>query len=76
VRTTITLDDDVHAAVARLRREGSRGISEIVNDLARAGLRQRGERKPFVQRTEDLGVRLDVANIGEALDLLDGPDHR
>jgi Arc/MetJ family transcription regulator len=76
MRTTITFDDDVAAAVTRLRRKAGRGISEIVNDLIRVGLQQRTERQPFVQRTDDLGVRLDVTNIGEALDLLDGPDRR
>jgi hypothetical protein len=76
MRTTITFDDDVAAAVTRLRREADRGISEVVNDLIRSGLQRRTERQPFVQRTDDLGVRLDVTNIGEALDLLDGPDRR
>jgi Arc/MetJ family transcription regulator len=76
MRTTITLEDDVAAAVARLRREAARGISEVVNDLIRAGLRHREERQPFVQRTEDMGIRLDITNVAEALDLLDGPSHR
>jgi Arc/MetJ family transcription regulator len=76
VRTTITFDDDVAAAVNRLRRETSRGLSEVVNDLVRAGLRQRRDRRPFVQQTDDMGMRLDVTNIGETLDLLEGPHRR
>lgn len=76
MRTTITFDDDTAAAVTRLRREASRGVSEIVNDLIRAGLRQRRERHEFVQETADMGIRLDVSNIAEALELLDGPGHR
>lgn len=76
MRTTITFDDDIAAAVNRLRREAARGVSEIVNDLIRAGLRHREERRPFVQQTADLGIRVDVSNVAEALDLLDGPDQR
>ena len=69
-------DDDVAAAITQLRREASRGVSEVVNDLIRAGLRQRKERHLFVQQAENMGLRLDVTNVAEALDLLDGPDHR
>lgn len=76
MRTTITFDDDTAAAVDQLRRSGGRGVSQIVNDLIRAGLRHREERPPFVQSTSDLGIQVDVANVAEALDLLDGPDHR
>lgn len=76
MRTTINLDDDVAAALAQLRRQTSRGVSDVVNDLIRAGLRRRADRPPFVQRTEDIGIRLDITNVGEALDLLDGPDRR
>ena len=77
MRTTITFDDDVSAAVARLRREGARGISEVVNDLIRAGLRHRErERVPFVQETDDLGIQIDVTNVADAMDLLDGPSQR
>ena len=76
MRTTINFDDDVAAVVTRLRREDSRGVSEIVNDLIRTALRVAGERRPFVQHTNDVGIRLDVTNVGEVLDLLDGPDHR
>ena len=38
MRTTLTLADDVAAAVERLRRERSIGMSEAVNELVRAGL--------------------------------------
>jgi hypothetical protein len=38
MRTTLTLADDVAAAVEALRRERSSGISEAVNELCRAGL--------------------------------------
>ncbi len=38
MRTTVTLADDVVAAVERVRRERGVGVSDAVNDLVRAGL--------------------------------------
>jgi Ribbon-helix-helix protein, copG family len=76
VRTTVTLDADVAAAVERLRREQGIGLSEAINALIRAGLAVPAQRRRFRQRSADLGLRMDVSNIGEALDLLEGPDHR
>jgi hypothetical protein len=70
MRTTVTLADDVAAAVERLRREQSIGVSEAINRLARAGLTAREERAPYVHRSFDLGLKVDVANVGEVLDLL------
>jgi hypothetical protein len=34
------------------------------------------ERRPFHQATVALGLRLDVSNIGEALEVLEGPTVR
>lgn len=38
MRTTLTLDDDVAAALARRRSERGTGLREEVNELLRAGL--------------------------------------
>lgn len=76
VRTTITLDDDVAAAIERLRRERSVGLSEAVNELIRAGLRVRRRKSPFRQRSRPIGLRVDVTNVAEALELLEGPTSR
>lgn len=76
VRTTVTFDDDVAAALDRLRRERSIGLSEAVNDLIRAGLRVRETRQGFRQRSRAVGLRIDVTNVAEALELLEGPAHR
>jgi hypothetical protein len=73
MRTTVTLDDDVAAAVKRLQRERGVGVSEAVNGLARAGLTVRSRRPPFRQRSASIGLTVDVTNVAEALDLLDGP---
>ncbi len=71
VRTTVTLDDDVAAAVDELRRAEGVGVSEAVNRLVRAGLVRPRDARPFRQRTADLVFTVDVRNTGEVLDLLD-----
>lgn len=76
MRTTISLDDDVAMAVNTLRRDRHLGLSEAVNELIRAGLSKPERRRVFRQRTADLGLRIDVANVAEALDLLEGPEAR
>lgn len=77
MRTTITFEEDVAAALEQLRRERHAGISEVVNELIRAGLTARERsRRPFVQSTASLGLKVDVTNVAEALELIEGPDHR
>jgi Arc/MetJ family transcription regulator len=76
MRTTITLDADVVRAVERLRRQRGLGLSEAVNELIRSGLRTRAPRSAFHQRTHSLGLRIDVRNVAEALEQLDGPAAR
>lgn len=74
MRTTLTLADDVAAAVARLRRERSIGMSEAVNDLVRAGLAaQKSPETPFRQTSHDLGRGIEFDNIADTLESLDGP---
>jgi hypothetical protein len=73
MRTTITLADDVAAAVEQLRRERSIGVSEAVNELIRRGLLPRGRPQRFVQATHDLGAGVDYTNVAEAVETLDGP---
>jgi len=78
MRTTVTLADDVAAELQRLRRERSIGVSEALNELARAGMVQRDAPHPrFVQRTHDFGrSKVDVTNVAEALEQLEGPAYR
>jgi hypothetical protein len=71
MRTTFTLDDDVVAAVEELRRNEGLGISEAVNRLIRAGMVAPAKRARYRHRASDLGLKVDVSNIGEVLDLLD-----
>lgn len=71
MRTTVNLDADVERAVERLRRERGLGLSEAVNELARAGLLPNGNSERFEQRTSPMDARIDMTNIGEASELLD-----
>jgi len=79
MRTTVTLSKDVAAAVARLRRQRGIGVSEALNELARAGLaaqRDTKQQQAFQQRSVPLGIRIDVSNVAEALEQLDDPAGR
>jgi hypothetical protein len=75
MRTTIELDADTGQAVQGLRQQG-RGVSEAVNELIRRGMMATPREKPFVPRPRHLGVRIDVSNVADALDLLEGPEAR
>jgi len=73
-RTTLTLEDDVAAALERLRRSRRVSLKSLVNEVLRRGLDDIGRRrKPDRQtiRTQAVALgRLRVAsidNIGEAL---------
>jgi hypothetical protein len=77
VRTTVTLADDVAAAVERVRRERSLGMSEAVNELVRAGLtKQDTAASAFRQKSHDLGRGIDFSNIADTIETLDGPQSR
>ena len=82
MRTTLSLDDDVAAKLkARVRRTG-RAFKDVVNDALRRGLAEAAPvsaRARFVVKARDLGrVRpgLDLDNIGELLDQVEGSRHR
>ena len=74
MRTTVRLDDDVAAAVEQARRRRGSGLSNVINDLIRAGLSQRRSRQAtFRQRSATIGIRVDVSDTAEVLEQLDGP---
>ena len=74
MRTTLTLADDVAAAVERLRRERSLGLSEAVNELVRAGLvKSVKPQTPFRQKSHDLGRGINFDNVADTIETLDGP---
>jgi len=74
MRTTVRLDADVAAAAEQLRRERHIGLGEAINELARAGMRAQPARAEFRQRTRTIGLRVDVSNVADVLELLDGAE--
>ena len=76
MRTTLTLADDVAAAIEKVRRDRSIGLSEAVNDLVRAGLVREQSTTPFAQKTHDLGNGIDYSNVADAIETLEGPAAR
>ncbi|MDZ7676729.1 MAG: hypothetical protein U5K30_16895 [Acidimicrobiales bacterium] len=75
MRTTVDFDDDTAAAVERLRRDG-RGMSEAVNELIRRGMLPRPDEDAFVPTTMRLGIKIDVSDVVDALETLEGPEAR
>lgn len=72
MRTTVTLEADVAAEIERMRREHGLGPSEALNRLARLGMvRGATDRAPYVHVSQPVGIRVDVRNIGDVLDMLD-----
>jgi hypothetical protein len=74
MRTTVRLDPEVAAAAERLRRERHISLGEAVNELARAGLARQNKATRFRQRTASVGLKLDVTNVADTLELLDHYD--
>jgi hypothetical protein len=76
MRTTVEFDDDTARAIEDLRRQSGLGVSEAVNELIRRALLPRPAAAPFRQRTQPLGLRVDVSNVAEVLEVLEGPEAR
>jgi hypothetical protein len=80
MRTTLTLDDDVAAAIERRRRELNHTLKQEVNDLIRAGLAREEDsdagtpRPVFRVQPLDVGeLLIDIDDVSEALDIAEGP---
>jgi hypothetical protein len=80
MRTTLTLDDDVAAALRRLQKRSGEPWKVVVNDVMRAGLgtreRQAGSSAPRTTRSVRLGRPLggDISNVHETLSLAEGDE--
>lgn len=72
MRTTVEFDPDTARAIERLRKAEGVGVSEAVNRLIRQGLVAKPAAGTFRQRTHRLGLKVDVSNVAEALELLEG----
>jgi hypothetical protein len=78
MRTTLTLDDDVAAALARRRSERGTGLRQEVNELLRAGLAATSQPwadsgEPYELPTYDPGRAL-IVDHRALKDLLDEED--
>jgi hypothetical protein len=74
---TVTLDSDVAAAVESFRHSDGLGLSEAVNALIRQGLDVQPTRRPWRPPTPvNMGLRIDVTNVAEAIEQIDGPNSR
>jgi len=78
MRTTVTLDDDIAAAIRRLRRVRNSTLKQVVNEALRRGIRDMTVRKRrramFRTRSVKLGSLLipSLDNIGEVLAAAEG----
>lgn len=76
MRTTVEFEEDTASAVDQLRRERGVGVSEAVNEMIRRGLLPRNRPDRFTQRTHPVGIKIDVSNVADALEVLEGVDGR
>jgi hypothetical protein len=83
MRTTLTIDDDLAAAIERRRRELNHTLKQEVNDLLRAGLMRADEDHAksgsarFRVQPLDVGELLvPINDVEAALDIAEGPWRR
>ena len=81
MRTTLTIDDDVAAALQRLRRAEDKSLKELVNQALRRGLEPRDEpkkRKQVYTHPVPLGPSLigSLDDISEVIAIAEGEDHK
>jgi len=79
VRTTLTVDDDAAAKLKAEARRSGRSFRDVVNEALRRGLtKRRSDAVPFRVAARDLGLRAGVQldNVAELLEQIEGPEHR
>jgi plasmid stability protein len=81
VRTTLTLDDDVAAKLKIEARRNGKSFKEIVNGLLRVALNSKRVppgNKAFKVDARPMGLLpgIDLDNIGQLIEQLDGPLHK
>ena len=81
MRTTLTLDDDVAALLARLRETRKVSLKELVNEALRTGLQQNTgptlPKKPYRTPTVPLGSCLvgSLDDVADVLAVAEGEDY-
>lgn len=78
MRTTLTLDDDVAAAIEHRRRDHNHSLKHEVNELIRVGLQHIDDPPQQTPRfeVEPLPVGkllIDIDDVSAALDIAEGP---
>ena len=82
MRTTLTIDDDVAAALERIRKTRKLSFKALVNDALRQGLREMSRPprkiKPYKTKPVSLGRCLvgSLDDISEALAIAEGENFR
>jgi Ribbon-helix-helix protein, copG family len=82
MRTTLTIDDDVAAALERLRKRRDTSFKEVVNDVLRRGLHEvtapAKQRELYRTHVAHLGPSKvgSLDKISEVLALVDGDDYK
>jgi hypothetical protein len=82
MRTTLTLDEDVAILLERVRKARKAGLKDTVNEALRRGLRHMSappkRRRSYRTPSTDLGLSLigSIDNIGQVLEIAEGPAHR
>jgi hypothetical protein len=82
MRTTLTIDDDVAAALERIRKTRKLNFKALVNEALRQGLKEMSRPprkvKPYKTRSVSLGRCLvgSLDDISEALAIAEGEDFR
>jgi len=82
MRTTLTIDDDVAAALERIRKNRKLSYKALVNEALRQGLKEitRPPRsiKPYQTKSVSLGRCLagSLDDVSEALAIAEGEDFR
>ena len=81
MRTTLTLDEDVAAAIELRRKKLHHSLKQEVNDLIRAGLTHVEQAQPETPRFEvkplDAGeLLIPIDDVQAALDVAEGPWRR
>ena len=78
----MTLEDDVAAALERLRRTRNASLKDLINEALRRGLKDMSNRTKQRERLRTRSVALGqlriagVDNIGEALAVAEGEAHK
>ena len=81
VRTTLTLDDDVHAKLDAEMRKSGKSFKETVNETLRAGLLSRKPSraaKPYKVQAKDMGLKpgYNLDKTWELIEEIEGPYYK